>query len=500
MVVWWGADLIMLYNDAWQPILGETKHPGGLGRPGKESWPETWPIVGQQFESALRGVASWSEDLLLASDRHGFMQECYFTYSHSPLKDASGQLAGVLSTVIETTARVLSERRMRVLRDLSDATIEAGANANTMKETSQTLIDLLCCDNPDAPFAVQYLTHESGRAHLSASKNIDRTIFPSSVAATQPDVWGLGSILRDRKLLVIEHSPDMSAPLPGGTWPEPTRQLVALPMTVRGKDTDLLGVLLVGVNSRLRLDDSYLIFLTLVAAQLASSISTMRTIDEEIRAAEIRESLIKNLQQAKQALESQVQQKELLLREVNHRVKNSLQIVSSILQLQVPLVDDAAGDAMRNAAARVMAIATVHARLYKGDNVETVELDHFLQDLCHKIGRAYGCPEGIATTVDSIVVPTDMAVPLALIVNELVTNVVKHVGPPCDITVHANSRSSLTLTVSDHGSGPVAGDTTQGLGSGIIEAFTNQLGATVETRRSSTGYTIELTVPLPTVQ
>ena len=86
MVIWWGPDLIMLYNDAWQPILGETKHPGGLGRPGRDSWPETWPIVGQQFEGALQGVASWSEDLLLPSDRHGFMQESYFTYSHSPLK------------------------------------------------------------------------------------------------------------------------------------------------------------------------------------------------------------------------------------------------------------------------------------------------------------------------------------------------------------------------------------------------------------------------------
>jgi two-component sensor histidine kinase len=84
----------------------------------------------------------------------------------------------------------------------------------------------------------------------------------------------------------------------------------------------------------------------------------------------------------------------------------------------------------------------------------------------------------------------NMAVPLALIVNDLVTNVVKHVGPPCDIIVHANSRSSLTLTVSDHGSGPEAGDTTQGLGSRIIGASTNQLGATVETKRSSAGYTI----------
>src|SRR3954464_10906596 len=83
MVIWWGNDLCMLYNDAWQPILGNTKHPAGLGRPGQESWPETWSIVGRQFADALNGHASWSEDLLLASDRQGFMQECYFTYSHS---------------------------------------------------------------------------------------------------------------------------------------------------------------------------------------------------------------------------------------------------------------------------------------------------------------------------------------------------------------------------------------------------------------------------------
>src|SRR5262249_50438624 len=120
MVIWWGPKLLMLYNDAWQPILGQTKHPAGLGRPGAEVWPETWPIVGAQFESALKGIATWSEDLLLASDRRGFLEECYFTYSHSPLRGASGEILGVCSVVSETTDRVLSERRMRVLRDLSN--------------------------------------------------------------------------------------------------------------------------------------------------------------------------------------------------------------------------------------------------------------------------------------------------------------------------------------------------------------------------------------------
>jgi two-component sensor histidine kinase len=500
MVVWWGPDLIMLYNDAWQPILGETKHPGGLGRPGRDSWPETWPIVGQQFERALQGVASWSEDQLLASDRHGFLQECYFTYSHSPLKDGNSGVAGVLTTVIETTSRVLSERRMRVLRDLTNTTINAANQGRTVEETCRALIDLLGTGNPDVPFAVQYLTTKSGRAELIACKNIGQDMFPTSIADGEPDAWGLGGVVRERKTLVIEHSPAMSPPLPGGVWPEPTAQLVALPMTVRGHHRDLLGVLVVGVNSRLRLDEPYMDFLKLVAAQLASSASTLRSIDEEMRAAKIREGLINDLRQAKQELEEQVQQKELLLKEVNHRVKNSLQIVSGILQLQIPHVHGAAADAMRNAATRVMAIATVHERLYKGENVASVELDRFLVDLCHEIGRAYGCPDGIVAKVERISVPTDMAVPLALIISELVTNVIKHVGSPCDIAVQAISGCSLKLTVSDHGAGPPLESTSQGLGSRIIKAFSSQLRATVETKRSLPGYTVELTVPLPTKQ
>jgi two-component sensor histidine kinase len=124
-------------------------------------------------------------------------------------------------------------------------------------------------------------------------------------------------------------------------------------------------------------------------------------------------------------------EKDLLLKELNHRVKNSLQIVSSILQLQLPDVEGTgAADAMRNAAARVLAIAAVHERLYTGEDATVVRLDTFLHDLCYEIGRASGCPDGINTDVERVDVPTDMAVPLALIVNELVTNVVKHVGPP----------------------------------------------------------------------
>ena len=88
------------------------------------------------------------------------------------------------------------------------------------------------------------------------------------------------------------------------------------------------------------------------------------------------------------------QQQEMLLKEVNHRVKNSLQIVSSVLHLQMPLAEGTeAADALRSAAARVQAIAAVHERLYTDDDASVVRLDTFLSGLCDEIGRAYACAE-----------------------------------------------------------------------------------------------------------
>jgi two-component sensor histidine kinase len=204
----------------------------------------------------------------------------------------------------------------------------------------------------------------------------------------------------------------------------------------------------------------------------------------------------RELEQAKRELEAQVQLKELLLKEVNHRVKNSLQIVSSILQLQVPLAErTGTADVMRSAAARVMAIAAVHERLYTGDNVRTVVLDTFLRDLCREIARAFDCAEGINIDAERVEVPTDMAVPLALIVNELVTNVIKHVGPPCRIELRGEASGGLKLRISDKGQGPTGDVTTAGMGSRIVDALVIQLGGSLATNRGLEGYAIELTVP-----
>jgi two-component sensor histidine kinase len=402
MVVWWGPQLIMLYNDAWQPILGETKHPGGLGRPGADSWPDTWPIVGQQFESALKGNANWSEDLLLASDRHGYMQECYFTYSHSPLMDGTGKPVGVLTAVIETTTRVLTERRMRALGALSKATIEAATRVGTVEDTCQHLLNLLCSDNPDIPFAIQYMTNESGHARLVAASRVERSLFPSSLSTSSPDdEWGIVSVLKTRAVRIIEHSPELPDLLPGGCWPEPTTQLVALPLVRKGSGYDLVGVLLVGANSRLRLNPEYLDFLVLVAAELAGSMSALQSIEKELRSARA---------------------KELLVRELQHRSRNLLAVVQSISE-RTRAASTSLNEYGRRFNGRLAALSRVQGLLSREES-EAISIDELVSMELDALGVAN--LSHVSTGGPSVALPRHSVQMLSLALHELGTNAIKH--------------------------------------------------------------------------
>src|SRR5689334_14636967 len=125
ILIWWGPELVMLYNDSYRDIIAG-KHPAALGRPGRECWPEIWHIIGPMLEGVLqRGEATWSNDLLLLLERNGYSEECYFTFSYSPIRDEHGQVEGVFTAVTETTARVLAERRAEAARKLSAAVADA---------------------------------------------------------------------------------------------------------------------------------------------------------------------------------------------------------------------------------------------------------------------------------------------------------------------------------------------------------------------------------------
>src|ERR1043166_763418 len=105
MVVAWGPDFRFFYNDRYRPILG-TKHPAALGTPGSEIFPEGGDVVGPEFERVRRGEAFAIDDWLLPLDRNGYLENCWFTLSYSPIRDESGGVGGVLAVVAEVTNKV----------------------------------------------------------------------------------------------------------------------------------------------------------------------------------------------------------------------------------------------------------------------------------------------------------------------------------------------------------------------------------------------------------
>jgi PAS domain S-box-containing protein len=110
MFVWWGPQLVNIYNDAYIPILGR-RHPRAFGRPARESWEEIWPVVGPQAEAVMsRGEATWNERVLLVMERHGYTEETYFTWSYSPILDETGRIGGLFCACKEETATIEAER------------------------------------------------------------------------------------------------------------------------------------------------------------------------------------------------------------------------------------------------------------------------------------------------------------------------------------------------------------------------------------------------------
>ena len=95
MFIWWGRDLINLYNDGYLPMLGK-RHPAALGQPASVIWSEIWDIVGPQTEAVLHeGRATWNEERLLLLERNGYPEEAYFTFSYSPIRGDRDGIGGI---------------------------------------------------------------------------------------------------------------------------------------------------------------------------------------------------------------------------------------------------------------------------------------------------------------------------------------------------------------------------------------------------------------------
>ncbi len=119
MFVAWGPQLGFLYNDAYASILG-IKHPHAFGAPFAQVWSEIWPDISPIVDDALAGKSSYFDDLPLIMERQGYPEATWFTFSYSPVQDTSGAVNGMFCTCVETTNRVLGERRQAFQLSLAD--------------------------------------------------------------------------------------------------------------------------------------------------------------------------------------------------------------------------------------------------------------------------------------------------------------------------------------------------------------------------------------------
>jgi two-component sensor histidine kinase len=204
-------------------------------------------------------------------------------------------------------------------------------------------------------------------------------------------------------------------------------------------------------------------------------------------------------------LKAAVARQQVLLKEINHRVKNSLQIVSSMLTLQIG--SDAnieIKQRLMEASSRISAVARVHERLYKSDEFEVVELGGYLRELCDDLN---GSISGISVEVaaaDGIRVATDRAISLGLITSELITNAVKHAYPEqADGKIHVRlarrDEGHIELSVSDDGVGMprnVDAREAESLGMRIVRAFAGQLNAEFSVCERKPGSRFLVVMPL----
>ena len=204
-------------------------------------------------------------------------------------------------------------------------------------------------------------------------------------------------------------------------------------------------------------------------------------------------------------LKAALERDQFLLKEMNHRVKNSLQIVASMLNLQSREVANAElTEHLHEASYRVAAVAKAHEQLSRSSHIERMDVGKYIKALCSDLDASVAHCEVYADTEDGIEIVTDRAISVALIVNELITNSAKYAYEGRSegkvwIKVGRADKQKFAISVRDEGAGlPVdfAPSQAKGLGMRIVSAFISQLEADLVVRSLAPGTEFVLTIPL----
>jgi hypothetical protein len=291
MWIGWGPEMTFLYNDAYLHVLGPIKHQRALGRPASEVWAEIWDVCGPLADKVFeRAEASFVDDVRLFMDRGDFLEETFYSFSYSPIRDESGQVRGLFCPSTDVTSKVVNARRLRTLSELA-------ADALTQKTTAgacATAARTLGRNTDDIPFALLYLSDGENRNVLleqaigdfGGDASIAEEIGLATGSRRSPgpveEVFRTGQRRTISVKDVLGHSVSAAE--------QSVSQAVVLPVTSRSEHTPY-GVLIIGVNPSRPLDADHLAFFELVASQVAMAIQNATEAEEEKKRADMLEQL-----------------------------------------------------------------------------------------------------------------------------------------------------------------------------------------------------------------
>jgi PAS domain S-box-containing protein len=422
MYIAWGPDLIQLYNDVFGTILGPLKHPA-LGRGARETFAEAWDSIGPLFETVMhRGSAHTVSDRLLPLNRSGALEECYFTLSCSPIPGGNGAVGGVFLTLFETTDKVAAERSLHALR-------ERQREADTWLSIALR----------SAGLGVWH--SELGTGEVT----VDPTL--SAMFGLLPEQ----TILRDEQWQTLIHPDDRARAL---------SELAA-----RRSDRNPLEI-----EFRIVRRDGTVRWMAVQGSVVSHGAGGARSV-----------GVARDITESKHAAERQ----QLLLHELNHRVRNSLATVLALAQ------QSASGAASREhflAAfqARVMALAEAH-NLLTGTNWETVLLRELVEIALAPERQAHGSEIDISGPLCRLQPQQALAMTLGL--HELVTNARKYGAlsvPTGGVSVHWQQRPAqggdrLAFSWIERGGPPVSQPSRAGFGMRLLtRALARDLDGTVQ--------------------
>ena len=244
-----------------------------MGKPRKEAWPETWHHIKDRFETLLHGGESiGSKDAFFPVRRFGFLEECYFDYTLSPIKDDQGKTCGIFNIVTESTRRVVTERRNRLLHQL----ILQSHNFLSERQGYKQAAGPMEQQREDIPFCLLY-------KHIPRTDKFELCQTTGISAEQAAGVsWPLSAVLYAGEPQILALPEPLHDLLYPKNWPEPCSAVMLLPIK-QGSGT-LTGIMIAGIHPGIRLDEAYRNFLESTAVHIGIAIMNGTRFDTEKRA------------------------------------------------------------------------------------------------------------------------------------------------------------------------------------------------------------------------